>query len=155
MAQSCLSKMSLNLTSVRNMVHWAQLIQSGRFQMYDYGSTEKNEAAYGQGNPPQYDMGKFPSQVPVALVSGGKDLLADPADVQILRDQLKHAGAWPLALDVELEKYAHLDFLWHWRAAQDFYLPDIVPFLESRAEAHLPSVLLIPGASGSRFERYE
>ena len=35
-------------TSTQNMLHWIQLVHSGRNQMYDWESEEKNMQKYGQ-----------------------------------------------------------------------------------------------------------
>jgi len=35
-------------TSVKNIVHFAQLHNAKKFQMYDYGDAEKNKQHYGQ-----------------------------------------------------------------------------------------------------------
>lgn len=35
-------------TSMANLMHWAQLVNTHRTQMYDYGSTSKNMKHYNQ-----------------------------------------------------------------------------------------------------------
>jgi hypothetical protein len=50
----------------------------------------------------------MPPDLPLALYSGSHDELADPADVQVLIDQLQ-----PVVKSLywkEIDKYAHLDF---------------------------------------------
>ncbi|KAL3207490.1 hypothetical protein MRX96_039654 [Rhipicephalus microplus] len=42
-------------TSVKNMIHFAQLVREKRFQKFDYGSS-KNMAIYGQRTPPVYNV---------------------------------------------------------------------------------------------------
>lgn len=34
-------------TSVMNMIHWVQMVNSGKMQAYDYESVEKNQMHYG------------------------------------------------------------------------------------------------------------
>jgi hypothetical protein len=45
--------------------------------MFDYGWWG-NIQHYGQITPPQYDLGSIPTNIPLAMYTGGKDLLADP-----------------------------------------------------------------------------
>jgi len=92
-------------TSVKDVIHFAQMVKSGKFQMYDYGETD-NTKNYGQAFPPQYNVSSV--EVPVALYYGGKDWLADPTDVErYLLPNLHNKIA------VEYyETYDHLDFVW-------------------------------------------
>ncbi len=55
-------------TSVKNLVHYAQMTLADRFQMYDYGSDELNLAKYNYTNPPQYDLRRVTT--PTALYWG-------------------------------------------------------------------------------------
>ncbi len=55
-------------TSVKNMVHFAQIFISGKFQMYDYGSNRQNLIYHNQTTPPLYDLKNI--QTPVALYWG-------------------------------------------------------------------------------------
>jgi hypothetical protein len=43
-------------TSLQNMFHWNQIVDSGRFQAYDFGSFSKNMEKYGQPTPPIWDL---------------------------------------------------------------------------------------------------
>merc|ERR1719193_80199 len=67
-------------TSVQNMAHFAQMVRSNKFQMYDYGSRFANRKHYNQSSPPLYDISAV--KVPTSLYWGGKDLMADPRDVK-------------------------------------------------------------------------
>ncbi|CAF4225002.1 unnamed protein product, partial [Rotaria socialis] len=51
-------------TSVKNMIHFAQGVQTNTFQAYDYGSPEKNQLHYNQTTPPAYAI--RPMKVPTA-----------------------------------------------------------------------------------------
>lgn len=68
------------------MVHWAQLTRSGRFAKYDFGML-KNLAIYGHISPPEYNVSAITT--PVAFFTGGQDILADPYDLEILREKLQ------------------------------------------------------------------
>ncbi|KAI6218214.1 Hydrolase [Aphelenchoides fujianensis] len=66
-------------TSTRNVHHWTQMVKSGHFCKYDYGTT---------GKPVEdYDLTKI-KNVPIYLYASDTDWLADPSDVKILRDRL-------------------------------------------------------------------
>lgn len=75
-------------TSVKNMVHWEQEVYADVFQKYDYG-TEENIKIYGQPTPPPYNLGNITHNV--YLFAGQEDKLADPTDVQRLKDDLVNA----------------------------------------------------------------
>lgn len=92
-------------TSVKNMAHFAQMYKSKKFQMFDYGSPEKNKEHYGNTTVPQYNASAV--RVPVALYWGGNDWLADPDDVKMLMQKLPNK--W---YDKYIEAWEHLDFLW-------------------------------------------
>lgn len=101
-------------TSVKNMVHFAQMYKYKKFQMFDYGSPEKNKQHYGIDTPPQYNASAF--DVPVALYWGGNDWLADPQDVQTLMKLLPKQMP-----DKYLAAWQHLDFIWGLDAAPLVY----------------------------------
>ena len=73
-------------TSVKNMQHWAQLTNTNKFQLFDYGSA-RNFKRYNQFSPPQIDLSKL-HLVPIGLFCGDGDELADTTDVNWLRTQL-------------------------------------------------------------------
>jgi len=71
----------------RNFIHYAQIMNSGRFARYDYGN-RKNKDHYGQkGDPPLYDLNAI--KVPTALIGGQLDKLGDVQDVDWLYDTIK------------------------------------------------------------------
>jgi len=63
------------------LLHYAQNMKSGGFHRYDHGHKE-NEERYGTKTAPEYDLTKV--NLPIALLNGIYDRLADPADVEIL-----------------------------------------------------------------------
>lgn len=101
-------------TSVKNMVHYAQMYKYKKFQMFDYGSPEKNRQHYGMDTPPQYNASAV--DVPVAIYWGGNDWLADPKDVKRLKQVLPKM--W---YDKYIEGWQHLDFIWGLDAAPQVY----------------------------------
>ncbi|GIY22139.1 gastric triacylglycerol lipase [Caerostris darwini] len=62
-------------SSAKSVAHYGQLVESGKFNKYDYGKKE-NLVRYGQETPPEYDLTKITT--PVALMWGLNDDLADP-----------------------------------------------------------------------------
>ena len=63
-------------TSTRNVWHYAQEINSGKFCKFDYDSMVQNWLHYRSFSPPEYDLKKV--DVPVALIWSDNDWLADP-----------------------------------------------------------------------------
>jgi len=116
-------------SSVQNMAHFAQGVKKDNFAMFDYGSRHKNKEHYGQHDPPTYDLSNFPSQsLPVALYYGTEDELADPTDVAWLIGHLPS----PPEIAVELNGYAHLDYVWDY-TAYNFFYPQLVSFLKNNS----------------------
>jgi len=111
-------------TSVQNMMHWSQMVLSGLFQAFDYGSAAKNREHYNSSIPTVYDLSKIPLDFPIGLWSGGADLLADPVDVAALA---KNLGPRVKVWDV-IPSYAHLDFVWATDAHKVMY-PDVLQFI--------------------------
>ena len=66
-------------TSLLNMEHWKQLLDSGKFRAYDYGSAKENTAHYGQATPPEWNPSNI--RVAIRLFAGTSDELADLEDV--------------------------------------------------------------------------
>ncbi|XP_059172791.1 gastric triacylglycerol lipase-like isoform X2 [Physella acuta] len=100
-------------TSVRDILHWGQAINSRNFQRFDYGSAKENMKHYGQPTPPLYDPKKV--KVPVAVLRGDRDWLADPTDIAWLLPQIH------VTHDVRIPHYEHLDFIWAFDAAPLIY----------------------------------
>ncbi|XP_056208032.1 lipase member K-like [Falco biarmicus] len=90
-------------TSVQNVIHWLQGVQSGALRAYDGGSMY-NSLRYRQVGPPRYDVKNM--KVPTAIWSGGVDCLADPRDVALLLPLVKN-----LVHHKVIPQWNHLDFL--------------------------------------------
>ena len=101
-------------TSVKNMIHFAQGIQSNVFRAYDYGSPQKNHLHYNQTTPPEYDISRM--NVPTAIFWSGKDWLADPVDVQYILENLPN-----IIFQKYVPEYNHLDFVWGLTANELIY----------------------------------
>lgn len=111
-------------TSLKNTIHWAQLINTNTLKMFDYGSEKDNTRHYGQPEAPGYDISGL--TVRTVLVSGGEDTLADPQDELWLISQIGAAIVKVISIDY----YNHLDFLWGLDAPEKLYYP-IIKMLDS------------------------
>ncbi|CAJ0582789.1 unnamed protein product, partial [Mesorhabditis spiculigera] len=104
-------------TSTSNILHWAQMAQSGRTQMFDFGTPEKNRWKYGQETPPYYDISKFDGDV--YIYYGDADWLADVEDVEgTLLKTLPNATK---RLVTKLHGFNHFDFIYGLRASREIY----------------------------------
>ena len=101
-------------TSVKNMIHFAQMINSKQFQAYDYGSPQKNQLHYNQTTAPIYPI--RPMKIPTAIFWSNDDWLADPDDVSFIFDNLQN-----LVYKKYLTGYNHLDFVWAMTANKMIY----------------------------------
>ncbi|XP_042386267.1 triacylglycerol lipase 2-like [Zingiber officinale] len=97
-------------TSIKNLIHLAQMVRDGVITKYDYGSKTANMRHYNQVNPPPYDMSNIPKDFPLFLSYGGRDELSDVEDVLQLLDDLKLHDVDKLTVQY-VEEYAHLDFI--------------------------------------------
>jgi len=113
-------------TSTKNIIHWAQGVRDGLFQRFDYGTTG-NILHYGQATPPQYLLSSFPANLPLILVTGGIDGLADPADVSKLIAQLPSNANYKI---LNRPDYGHLDPLLGYDAYQLTY-PFVIQELDT------------------------
>ncbi|VDK71571.1 unnamed protein product [Litomosoides sigmodontis] len=108
-------------TSVMNMIHWMQMVNSGKMQAYDYESVELNQLHYGRDSPPVYNISSI--NVPIYLYWGKNDWLATASDVT--NSLLSVLPSSSIRLKREFENYNHLDFIWGLRAAAEIYQPII------------------------------
>eukprot|EP00928_Gymnodinium_smaydae_P023866 TRINITY_DN19523_c0_g1_i2.p1 TRINITY_DN19523_c0_g1~~TRINITY_DN19523_c0_g1_i2.p1 ORF type:complete len:411 (+),score=31.84 TRINITY_DN19523_c0_g1_i2:90-1322(+) len=123
-------------TSVKNMDHWSQGVLHNVFQMYDYGSAERNIAAYGQSTPPAYNLRNF--RVKTALFTGGHDILADRKDVQYILDAVPDRT---VVYTKNLPDYGHLDFAWGQDANLDVYT-DVIRLLKNHSRIVTPTIAI-------------
>lgn len=106
-------------TSLKNILHWAQMVRTGKLQKYDYGDPFQNLLHYGTMNPPLYDISKIQSDV--HLFWSEADWLADGKDVQEFL--LKNINQKSLKENKKLIDFEHMDFIWGNRAADEVYQP--------------------------------
>ena len=92
--------------STDQMIHYGQLIRSGRFRQYDHGAVT-NLLRYGSLTPPRYNLNNV--RAPVALHYSLNDWLAEPVDVHELFRGLGNCIGGFLVSDA---RFNHFDFLW-------------------------------------------
>ena len=63
----------------RTIVYYGQMIVSGEYNLYDYGK-KKNMEVYGQEDPKKVPIEDY--NIPTAMMSGDRDQLAVPIDVE-------------------------------------------------------------------------
>lgn len=118
--------------SVQSLVHYAQEIESGRFQKYDYGA-RGNLKNYNQTTPPDYELSKI--KVPMGLFWAENDWLSNSLVnytqinnffiflsswnnifinfcFQDVRTLSKSLPTMILNYKVNYSKFNHLDYLW-------------------------------------------
>jgi lysosomal acid lipase/cholesteryl ester hydrolase len=103
------------------------VIRTGQIAKYDYVDQAQNVLHYGQVVPPTYDLTKIPSEFPLFLGVGGKDILADVQDVKLLRNDLNNHDPNKLVV-LSIDDYAHVDFCVADNAKQVIYDPMIAFF---------------------------
>lgn len=91
-------------TSLKNVVHFGQLVRCKHFRKFDYGFF-KNRRVYGQRSPPDYDLTQVTA--PTALFWSMNDWLADPKDVRLLAHRLPNVV---FEYQVEDPDFSHIDF---------------------------------------------
>uniref|UniRef100_G1RNF1 Lipase family member J n=1 Tax=Nomascus leucogenys TaxID=61853 RepID=G1RNF1_NOMLE len=90
-------------TSVQNMLHWSQLLNSTHLKAYDWGSPDLNLVHYNQMSP-LYNVTNM--NVATAIWNDESDLLADPEDVNILQSEITNHIYYKT-----ISYYNYIDFL--------------------------------------------
>ncbi|XP_034832264.1 lipase 1-like [Maniola hyperantus] len=114
-------------SSLKNVIHLAQLHNRKVFAQYDYGFL-RNRNVYNSSVPPEYNLKKV--TMPVALTVGRNDKLSVVEDVQTLRRKLPNVVSYE---ESPRQEFNHLDDIWG--AHMDIYLyPYIFKILEQYSE---------------------
>ncbi|XP_007537843.1 lipase member M isoform X2 [Erinaceus europaeus] len=101
-------------TSVQNILHWSQAVNSGELRAFDWGSEIKNLEKSNQPTPLRYRVRDM--TVPTAMWSGGQDWLSNPEDVKALLSEVAN-----LVYHKSIPEWAHVDFIWGLDAPQQVY----------------------------------
>ncbi|XP_045483639.1 lipase 1-like isoform X2 [Harmonia axyridis] len=102
-----LCRTSPNTVSLKQLVHFSQIVRGCRFTMYDYGP-EQNMKLYKKKVPPSYDISKV--SVPIGLFYSKNDTCYGVKDMD---DLSKELGNCVYKFIVEDDKFNHFDFVYH------------------------------------------
>lgn len=91
--------------SLKQLIHYGQLIKSDRFCQFDYGATT-NKQIYGHWQPPDYNLKA--SSAPVAIFYSDGDIFVHPLDAMRTRAELKNVVQFHR---VDSETFNHYDFV--------------------------------------------
>lgn len=116
-------------TSVKDLQHWIQLVESQNVAKFDYG-VDGNIEEYGQPTPPVYDLTQI--DTPTYLYWSRDDILADTQDI---RDSILSKMNKTIAASIELPHYSHMDFVFGIKAAVELY-PGIIKTIQEDYDKH-------------------
>ena len=88
-------------------LHLAQLVRSGRFQLFDYGSPAANAAHYGRAAPPDLGAEYWRLDMPVDIAAGAADGVIPTANTRRHYRQMREGG---VAATYREFDYGHMDF---------------------------------------------
>ncbi|CAH1113089.1 unnamed protein product, partial [Psylliodes chrysocephalus] len=108
--------------SVYQILHYVQIIKTGRFGQYNYGPTI-NMKIYGNITPPLYNLKQITS--PVILFYAQKDELGT---IKLADDTIKELPNVYLYEKVQFENFNHIDFLFGRNATKLVYQKTIKMF---------------------------
>nr|XP_018905707.1 PREDICTED: lipase 3-like [Bemisia tabaci] len=92
-------------SSIKTVIHYTQLVKSGRFREFDYYNVKKNKAHYGVSKPRDYNITNI--SAPVFFFYGANDVIASPIDIYKLYRMLPN----PIGIQkIEDPDFNHLDF---------------------------------------------
>ncbi|XP_052873153.1 lipase 3-like [Anopheles cruzii] len=91
--------------STRQLIHFGQLMQTKKFQQFDYRNYMLNTKQYGQAKPPEYNLSRV--LLPVSLFHGAKDFITSTQDALRLRNELPNVKHF-----VEVPNMNHIDFVY-------------------------------------------
>jgi hypothetical protein len=112
-------------SSIRNVNHWIQILDSQSLSPYDYGK-QINLDKYGHELPPSYDVERFKSyKVKSFMTVSDADPFSKKEDCYHI---FQHINSSVITVK-ELTKYNHLDYLWSNDAKGDIY-HHIIDFLK-------------------------
>ncbi|XP_025266501.1 lipase 3-like [Camponotus floridanus] len=93
-------------TSIKTILHFIQVFESGKFRKYNYGR-ERNLLIYNSTEPPNYNLSN--TTVPIALFYADNDWIVDTEDVKRLYHSLSNVVDM---YEVPWSKFNHVDFIW-------------------------------------------
>ncbi|XP_019594074.2 lipase member M [Rhinolophus sinicus] len=115
-------------TSVQNILHWSQAVNSGELRGFDWGSETKNLEKSNQPTPVRYNVRDV--TVPTAMWTGGQDWLSNPEDVKTLLAEMNN-----LIYHKNIPEWAHVDFIWGLDAPHRMY-NEIIHLMKQEETSH-------------------
>ncbi|XP_058794622.1 lipase 3-like [Phymastichus coffea] len=119
-------------SSLETLLHYRQIMISGKFRQYDFGSDE-NYLRYKNVTPPEYPLERI--TVPVVLYYGMNDAYTTKEDVLALLARLPNAEG----REVTHSRFSHLDFLFSNYSREVLY-EDTMRILEKYREDRQPTL---------------
>eukprot|EP00775_Hariotina_reticulata_P003459 gene3459-3730_t len=106
--------------SLHQALHFIQIIHSGRFQLFDYGSPAANIARYGSPKPPDIGSQYWRlAGLSVDLLAGSGDGVIPPANVRCHYRQMQSQG---LQVTYREFAYGHMDFTFSMKDELRYYV---------------------------------
>lgn len=93
------------------LLHWAQLVMSGRFSRFDYRSAGENKAKYGQTIVPDYPLEAIPKEAVISLIRSNGDEVSTVPDQERLIAVLKKVGVVLDDYVIAASNWSHADYL--------------------------------------------
>lgn len=100
--------------SLRQILHFAQLIRSSKFQQFDYDDEFLNWIHYGQTKPPAFDLDRV--TVDINMYLSTDDTTTTIGNIMELRDRLPHVKQTYI-----FSNFTHSDFVYHEQAVHLVY----------------------------------
>lgn len=91
--------------SIRQCLHYLQMIRDGGFHQYDYENVRINRQMYGSDKPPAYDLAQITA--PISIYYSKDDDTAIMENAQKLFTKLKNLKSTYL---VPIDDFSHVDF---------------------------------------------
>ena len=121
-------------SSLINILHFLQVMRSGKFEMRDLGE-QNNISVYGQPTPPEYNTTTMESNLKnldMFLIKGGNDVLVTDDDFDRLLSHFKDKVGTTLKYKT-VDNYGHLDYIWAKDSIDTVNRP-IINFLKQRRQ---------------------
>ncbi|GLI64543.1 hypothetical protein VaNZ11_007837 [Volvox africanus] len=109
--------------SVDQVLHLIQLVNTGEFRLYDYGSPAANKAHYGVPLPPDVSSEYWRLDMPVHLVAGRRDGIIPPPNIHRHLEAMRAQG---VAVSYREFDFGHLDFTFGVKEELRMYLMKVL-----------------------------
>jgi pimeloyl-ACP methyl ester carboxylesterase len=93
-------------TSTKDIFHWQQYVDNGKFARFDYGK-KKNKERYGQDMPPLYDLSTMPN-IPIAFFSGTADALVANEDRERMMAEITSSPTANIIFNGVYDEFSHV-----------------------------------------------